>query len=178
MAVYFISDTHLGHKDVHQKFRPCFSSVEEHDNVITDNILSECGKRDTLWILGDVVIHKDSLHYLREICSRVEIVRVVMGNHDSEYGRKNNPSARDLLEAGVRSCHGAFAYKESWLTHIPIHPSEFHRKPINIHGHIHDGIIQGDDGIADRRYFNASCENVNYRPIEYTKIKDILAVSK
>ena len=173
MSVYFISDTHFGHKNIHEKFRQCFSSVEEHDNVITDNILSECGKRDTLWILGDVVIHRDSIGFLKKICDSVEYVRVILGNHDGEYGRKNNPTAAELLEAGVTSCHGAFAYKDAWLTHIPIHPREFYRKPINIHGHIHDDAVTTASSTAiDRRYFNASCEAVGYRPIEFTKIKE------
>ena len=165
MSVYFISDTHFGHKDIHKKFRTCFSSVQEHDEYIRDRILSTVGKRDTLYILGDVVIHKDSIDYLRDLVNRIEYVRIILGNHDNEKGRKGNPTVEELLTlGGVASVQGAASYKDAWLTHIPIHPSEFHRKVINIHGHLHD------DFIEDNRYINVACESVNYTPVEYTKL--------
>lgn len=164
MSVYFISDTHFGHENVHEGFRPCFSSTEEHDRIITDNVLSECSSRDTLWILGDVVINRSSISYLKEICDRIEIVRVVLGNHDGEQERKNNPSVTELMRAGVSSVHGCLRYKAAWLTHIPMNPVEFNRNPINIHGHVHGHTLE------DKRFINVSCEAVEYRPVEYNKL--------
>lgn len=172
MAVYFISDTHFGHNNIHLKFRKCFSSVEEHNEIIKYNILTTCGKRDTLWILGDVVMNRNSMSYLEDICNGVEFVSVVLGNHDCEYGRKTNPTVQELLAAGVDSVHGAFKYKNAWLTHIPMHEREFYREPLNIHGHIHDDMILTSACEIDRRYFNASCEAVDYTPVEYSVIKE------
>lgn len=170
MAVYFIGDTHFGHKDIHLKFRPGFESVEHHDQTVAENILRTCGKRDTLYILGDVVINRASMHWLEKICEQTEYVRVVLGNHDSKE-RKTTPSVRELFEAGVHEVYGIRDYKRAWLTHCPIHPQEMRNRILNIHGHIHDSTVnwpfveQPDD-----RYFNVSCEKVDYTPIEFTKI--------
>ena len=164
MSVYFISDTHFGHPNVHCKFRKRFSSVEQHDRVIVGNILRVCGKRDTLYILGDVVIHRDSLWCLRMLCENIEHVRIILGNHDAERNRRFTPTLQDILDTGVSSVEGCVRYKDAWLTHIPMHPSEFNRNPFNIHGHIHDKMID------DPRYINVSCEAVHYTPVEYTKL--------
>lgn len=166
MAVYFISDTHFGHKNIHNRFREGFSSLEDHDTTICENILKTCGKRDTLYILGDVVMDKSSLHYLKSICDRVEYVRIILGNHDFELSKQNRPNIHDLISCGVSSFHGACRYKDSWLTHIPIHESEFRKRKFNIHGHNHNTM----DVINNPRYINVACEFINYTPVEYTKL--------
>lgn len=163
--VFFISDTHFGHRDIHTKFRTGFSSVLEHDETITDNILTTCSKRDTLYILGDVVIRKESLSYLERICDSIRFVRIILGNHDNELTRKYNPTVVDLLGCGVTSINGVSSYKEAWLTHVPIHESEFRKKLFNIHGHNHNEEI-----IKDSRYINVACEHVNYMPVGYAEL--------
>ena len=55
--------------------------------------------------------------------------------------------------------YGAVKYKDCVLTHIPVHPSQFPRFRLNIHGHLHLKVI------ADTRYINVSCEQVNYTPV-------------
>lgn len=164
MSVYFIADTHFGHKDIHLKFRPQFKSVKHHDEFILNKILKVCGKRDTLYILGDVVIHKESLWCLEEICKNVEYVRIVLGNHDCERGRSGSCSLQDYLNAGVSSIEGCVKYKKAWLTHIPINPIEFPRRLLNVHGHLHDGVVD------DPRYICVSCEQTNFTPVEYCKL--------
>lgn len=163
--VFFISDTHFGHVDIKRK-RPLFSSTFEHDETITDNILTTCDrKRDTLYILGDVVIHRDSLSYLKRVCEGVAFVRIILGNHDNEFTRKHNPTVPELLACGVTSVHGVIRYKESWLTHVPIHESEFRTREFNIHGHNHKMEV-----IEDKRYINVACEHVNYTPVGYKEL--------
>lgn len=166
MSVYFISDTHFGHPNIHETFRTRFTSIEDHDNHIVDRILTTCSKRDSLYILGDVVIHRNSLWCLTSICSHIEHVRIILGNHDLEPRRQNNPTLHELLSTGISSIHGAMRYKESWLTHIPIHESEFINQKFNIHGHNHIA----DFLIEDDRYINVACEIVDYTPVEYTKL--------
>ena len=162
MAVYAISDTHFGHENIIKKYsRTHFQSIEEHDNAIKDNILRVCGKRDTLYILGDICFNRESLRYIQEINERVENLYVLLGNHDGE--RSGHPKAREYLPF-VTDIRGPWKYKKkAWLSHFPVHESELRGK-INIHGHIHD------INIDDNRYVNVSCENTNYMPIELEKI--------
>lgn len=159
MAVYAISDTHFGHSNILQ-FRTQFSSIKEHDQFIVDKILSRCGKRDSLYILGDVVIYADALPYLKTIAEHVEYLHIVLGNHDLE--RKACPSLNDY-QALCKSVTGMKRYKNAWLTHAPIHPDEL-RGRINVHGHIHDKTID------DPRYVNVSCEAISYTPINLADV--------
>lgn len=166
MAVYVLGDTHFGHDNMVLKYsRQHFSSIEEHDRTIVDNILSVCGKRDTLYLMGDVCLKKDAFHYVEEIAKAVENLYIVLGNHDFE--RKEGPTLMDYIElqkyARIKLL-GISKYKDAWLSHAPIHPSEL-RGEINIHGHIHDKAID------DERYVNISCENIDYTPVN---IKNIL----
>lgn len=163
----FISDTHFGHENI-LKFRTRFSSIEEHDAFICDNILSVCNNKTTLYILGDVVIHKQSLHFLKLICDNVGYVRIIAGNHDCE--RSYSPSVMDLFDAGISSFRGLQSYKDCWLSHAPVHPNEFYRKNLNIHGHMHEKHIMLDENNRDPMYCNVSCEAVDYTPIKYEEI--------
>lgn len=159
MAVYAISDTHFGHENC-IRFRNQFSSIEEHDNFIFEKIMSRCGKRDSLYILGDVCLDLNSFHYVEEISRRVEFLHIVLGNHDME--RKKSPTLQDYMKI-CKGIYGMKKYKSLWLSHSPMHPSELRGK-INVHGHTH-GV-----SIDDRRYVNVSCEAVNYEPINLVAI--------
>ena len=167
MAVYTIADTHFGHDNIVSIYaRQHFNSVEEHDAVIADNILSRCCKRDTLYILGDVCLNMKSFHYVEEIAKAVENLYIVLGNHDFE--RSKGARLMDyiaLREHTNLQLLGMKKYKQSWLTHAPMHPSELKGR-LNIHGHIHDIALD------DERYVNVSCECVDYKPIN---IEDIFA---
>lgn len=154
MAVYAISDTHLGHDNV-IKFRTQFSTIDEHDAFVFDKIMSQCNKRDSLYILGDVCLSNSSFHYVEKIASHVEHLHIVLGNHDME--RKKSPTLQDYM-AICKGVYGMRKYKSLWLTHCPMHSSELHGR-INVHGHTHDV------NIDDRRYINVSCEAVDYVPI-------------
>ena len=156
--VYVMSDCHFGHRNI-LKYRTQFSSIAEHDSYIMDNILKTLRKRDILWLLGDCFFTTESLEYLRVIKDKCQHVNFVMGNHDtdSSEGRANIPIM--VNEKLVHKIGGVFKVKgKRWLTHCPIHPDEL-RGCVNIHGHVHNSTIQ------DPRYFNASCENINYTPI-------------
>jgi calcineurin-like phosphoesterase family protein len=168
--VYFIGDTHWGHKNI-CNFRTQFSSVEEHDEVILDNILSTVGKRDTLWLLGDCFFTEDSLDNLREINKHVRTTHLVLGNHDSDSGVRQN-NLRTVLSEGLVSKVGAlFKYKGFWLSHAPIHDQEL-RGHMNIHGHTHDEVIPDD------RYVGVSCERVGYVPVSFSRIKEMVQGGK
>lgn len=159
MAVYMIADTHFGHANI-LKYRPQFSCIEEHDHTITTNILARCGKRDSLYILGDAFVGPSSFEQLREISDHVEHLHVIMGNHCDE--RKGSPSIADLLKA-CKSVHAMKRYKNAWLTHAPIHPRELRGK-VNVHGHVHSNVLN------DPAYICVSCEAVNYSPVNFVDL--------
>lgn len=160
--VYFISDTHFGHKNI-CKYRTQFSTPEEHDRFVFNNIMSVSGKRNILWLLGDSFFTKESMALYREINERFMQVNVVFGNHcaDNDERIKN---AREIA-ATCNKFGALFSYKGFWLSHAPIHPDELRGKKM-IHGHVHDQTLD------DNRYFNVSCENIGYKPISLNEIKE------
>lgn len=159
-SVFFISDLHLGHKNI-CKFRKQFDSVEDHDNFVKDKLLSTVNKRSKLYLLGDIAFTSEAgdwvVSELLEYCPNTTIV---LGNHCTSEGRDN---IIKYVQAGIK-VHALTTYKDAWLTHCPIHPDELRKKTMVIHGHVHGNIIN------DKRYFDVSCENVDYTPIRYDQI--------
>ncbi len=152
----FIGDCHFGHKN-QIKWRP-FQSEEEVTSLILTNMRKVVTKRDTLYILGDCILHPDSLNVLEDIPGQKVLI---LGNHCTEKVKTS-----DLVSV-FDDIHGMMKYKEFWLTHAPIHPEELRGK-INIHGHVHTNTLK------DTRYVNVSCEAVNYTPISLHTIRERL----
>jgi len=160
--VWYISDCHFGHKNI-LKYRPEFSSIEEHDGTIMDNILSVVTKRDTLIMLGDMFFTAEELQDKGNILRKVPgWAHLVLGNHDTDNAKRADNVGN--MWGMFDSVHGITTRNGFWLTHAPIHPVELRGKK-NIHGHVHRGTLD------DERYINVSCENVNYKPISLDDIR-------
>lgn len=154
--VLFFSDPHFSHENM-AKARG-FSNIDEHDNHIIASWNKKVGKRDIVWLLGDISMEKKAPHYL--LGKLNGIIRVVAGNHDRP---------QDMLEMlkYVHSISGMVNYKGFALTHCPIHETEIKRFRGNIHGHVHT------KSLSDQRYFNVSAENINYEPISFQELLQI-----
>lgn len=163
--VYYIGDLHWGHRNI-LKYRPEFSSIEEHDETITSNILATVGKRDTLWLMGDILFTKEHIDRIGLISDHVGQLNWVLGNHDTDNSERQY-IIREILSMDLINKVGSlFKSNGFWLSHAPIHPDELRGKP-NIHGHVHNQTL------PDKRYFNTSCENIGYTPMNLNKIKEL-----
>lgn len=161
-AVYFIGDTHWGHRNI-LKYRPEFSSVEEHDRVILDNIMSIADKRSHLWLLGDCFFDWYSLAFLDHIVKGFAAVKFVIGNHDTD-----SDDRQEIVREVISLCtkvHSLVKYKEFWLSHVPMHPCEL-RGRFNVHGHMHN------QSVDDSRYLCVSCEHTGYKPITLDEVRE------
>jgi calcineurin-like phosphoesterase family protein len=176
------SDLHLGHKNV-CRFRTQFETVEEHDEVIFDNLATALGKRDSLVLLGDVTFTQHWLDRIGELnCAKKTLV---LGNHCTEY-----LSIHELVKV-YDSIHGLWSKKHCWFSHCPMHYQEMRGKLLNIHGHLHFNNVwknkepegfkfaPGNEPYMDEldvRYFNACLEHTEYKPITFSDIMDITGV--
>lgn len=124
--IYFTSDWHLGHDFAAEKRG--FATADLMSQAIMDSMTGILKKRDTLWVLGDIVWDEDNFHWLTQLDPRNKLY-AVLGNHDKFA------TARYLEHFAWVT--GAVKYKGMWLTHIPIHPKEMFRANVNVHGHIH-----------------------------------------
>lgn len=150
--VYFISDLHLGHKNM--AIKRGFIDENEHDLHIINSWNSVVKKKDTVWILGDITMERATNYHLLDQLNGFK--KVVLGNHDRP---KHVP---ELLKHVNHVC-GMFKYHGFILTHCPVHEGQLGRFSKNIHGHVHE------DSLEDERYINVSCEAINYTPIEIIK---------
>jgi len=154
--VFFIADTHFGHKKViefEKEHRP-FATIEEHDEELVRRWNAKVSKKDSVWVLGDFCFGKKNL----EIAGRLNgTKRLILGNHDLY-------PAADYLKCFTRVC-GVVEFDEKILSHIPVHEGQLERRySHNIHGHLHSKALD------DKRYINVSCEQIGLTPISYGEI--------
>lgn len=154
------SDLHLGH-NVITKYRPYFSSQEEHDNHFLD-IFSKLKKRDIVWVLGDFIFDsKNYEHYIKQFNKMSCEIRLVMGNHDSLKLYKEDRFDIQLP---------LFTYKGFWMSHAPIHPQEIRERQGNIHGHCHNSRVYGDYPSYEDVYYNVCPEQHHYNFVDFEQI--------
>jgi calcineurin-like phosphoesterase family protein len=126
MHVKLIGCLHLGHEWM-AKWRG-FESSEQHDEHLIKCWNSVVGKKDLVYILGDVTMESNKHYYLLDKLKGRKTI--VLGNHDL-------PKHVSYLLNHVENVAGMVDYKGNVLTHAPIHPNEVHFCRYNIHAHIH-----------------------------------------
>ena len=154
--VFFISDLHLGHKNIinFSKEWRYGETIEEHDRWIVTQWNSVVSKNDVTYVLGDIAFNDDRLPLLDEMNGRKVLV---LGNHDIFKMEDYKKYFYKIKWFGT--------YKGFWISHCPIHPAELRGKK-NIHGHVHHNSIDDD------RYINVCVEPLGGTPIEFTKIAE------
>lgn len=152
--VFHIGDLHIGHRNI-CKYRTQFNSTDEHDDYVVDRVLTTCGKRDTLWLHGDILFDRAKMHLMTKIIQRIGVVHLIIGNHCTE-GPQRQDNVRWMMSYGVK-LHSLVSYKGAWLSHHPIHPVELRGK-FNIHGHVHQKTIE------EPGYFNVSADAIGFTP--------------
>lgn len=157
--IFFISDLHIGHEKIlvyeRSRVEQLGKSVEECAETMIQNWNKTVRKKDTVWVLGDIVFGRAHFAYLKRLNG---ILKMIGGNHDV-YPIKTYLHYFDAV-------FGAHKLDDFILTHIPIHESQKHRFRGNIHGHLHSKVI------PDPFYYNVSCERVNYTPMPFNVIKE------
>ena len=151
---YFISDTHFMHNNI-IKLEAAngarnFSSIEEHDNLIIENINKVVTPQDDLYFLGD--ISWGNSEQTVEILKRINCRNLfaIKGNHD-----------RVLKDGRVKKLfQGIYDYKVLQdgnrtvvLSHYPIlfYQSQ-HKNSILLYGHVHN--------TREERLFQEACKHI------------------
>lgn len=164
--IFLTADLHLGHektacvftKEDGSKLRP-FDSAEHQDEVLVQNWNAVVKPTDKVYVLGDVAMKaKDLKTILRLNGDKV----LVLGNHD-------NFGAKELLKyfRDVRAYH---VMDKILFSHIPVHTDSIGRFRANIHGHLHEKLVQLPCGKPDPRYFCVSVEQTGFTPVNYSEV--------
>lgn len=155
--VWFISDTHFGHKNIlkyEAELRP-FNTIEEHDEQLIENWNKYVKKNDIVWHLGDVAFGVETLNNILPRLNGRK--RLVLGNHDC-YNINEYLKYFDKI-------FGVVFFKEFVLSHVPLHKNNT-RVLYNLHGHLHSKNV-GEEG-----YYNCSVEQHGLCPVNLDAIRE------
>ncbi len=167
---FYIADLHFGHPNIITFLREDgtperpFQSLEEMEEAIIQNWNGVVQPTDKVYVLGDVVIKRKALTLLNRLNGTKSLVR---GNHDV-YKIKE-------YEMYFKTVHTYRVMPGMILSHIPIHPSSVGRYGVNVHGHTHRYSIKDESGVADKRYFCVSADQINFTPIEDAELRNRIA---
>ncbi len=163
---YFITDPHFGHHNILKftdedgKLTREFDSIEEHDDLIINNINAVVRPCDSIRILGDCAMYRRCLSTLDRINTKKRIL--VRGNHDIFKLSDYTPYFKDVRAYIMMPKHGLI------FSHIPVHPCQLQGIfVLNVHGHRHK------NNIDDPRYFNICPEQIGYHPIDLETILEV-----
>ncbi len=168
MTIFFISDLHLGHKNI-LSFTEGYregATTEEMNFWLVDQWNSVVGKGDIVYVLGDVAFGHENLKYLNKMKGQKFLIR---GNHDG--------GDLEVFKPYFQNVYGLIKYKGLWLSHAPIHPNSL-RGTVNVHGHLHQGIVKHPDHGEDPRYLNVSVEQLRGVPVSLDIIRAIVEERK
>lgn len=152
---YYISDVHFWHEniikyDFNNGSSRKFNSIQEHDNLIIENINKVVTPQDNLYLLGDISwgTSKQTIELLKQInCKNLFAIK---GNHD-----------RALKDGKVKKLfQGIYDYKTIIdgdkmvvMSHYPImFYQNQHRGSIHLYGHVHN--------TREEKLFQDACKNI------------------
>lgn len=162
--IYFIGDTHFGHKNIITYENRPFGSVEEMDSSMIERWNSTVSKEDIIFHVGDFSFFNIALS--KDILSRLNgDKRLIMGNHDTK-------SVASYYEMGFQRVYDyPILLEHFWLvSHEPLYINS-NMPYANIFGHVH-GNPQFKD--YSSQSFCVSVERIDYRPISFDEIKKLM----
>jgi len=164
---YFTSDLHLGHKAI-VKYRSQFNTAEEHDEYWLQK-MEKLGKRDILFVLGDFLFDGPNYDkYILRIRKMKVRIKLVFGNHDSLLLYKEVNQKPQSPEGSIELQLPLFSYKNTWISHCPIHPKELRNRRGCIHGHLHNSVLDDPNEV----YFDVCPEKHNFEFVKWEEINE------
>ena len=170
--IFYISDTHFGHKNcIRFDGRP-FETVDEMDRVLIENWNRKVTDEDTVYILGDFIYRSGRTFewYLKQLKGRKILVA---GNHDWKLLEDEN--AKQYYECIGNLVEIEDGDKHIILCHYPLAEWNGSRRKWNRTYHIF-GHIHADRGnsywhmATEERAFNAGCMINNYEPVTFEEL--------
>lgn len=173
--IYYTSDWHLGDDRLGMNGKPNvfyrpFSSVEENNRTIMNNLYKDFKDGDILWHLGDVIVDdiKGSEAYLEQMWSMYpnSQFNLILGNYDTD---KVN-----ILSKYFHNIHEEFnllSFSDNLLIYLNHYPSKCKQKieedseyTFGITGHIHSLWK------VQKKIINVGVDAWHFKPVSHSEI--------
>ena len=132
---YYLGDPHFHYEEMITRCNRPFTSVDEMNQTIIDNINGRCTSEDKLIIVGDVSVgEKYVVPLLRQInCEKI----LVIGNHDRiQLGHK---SFRDCFESFHEALLITDGEYDLFISHFPHAEWDgYYKGRFHFYGHVHN----------------------------------------
>lgn len=170
---WFSSDWHLSHNNILKYDNRPFSTIEEHDKTIIENILKTTNIGDDLYFLGDFAFTNDKQKltiWFEDLSDHLNLF-FIAGNHDNyqmkslyrTYGTYLGELAEiKVNEQSIVLCHYAMRV---W--------NKSHRGTWQLYGHSHHSLQDDKNALSIDVGING--KDYNYKPLEFNQIKDIMS---
>lgn len=164
--VYICSDTHFNHVnfirgtsrwDDTSACRP-FATVEEHDEVLIQNINAVCRPQDTLYHLGDFAWERGngagaSAACIRRYRDRLRVRHIVLiaGNHDNINELHKSGSFTAVIDGflDIYIAGGTMKKHHFVLCHYPMRAwNRSHAGSYHLFGHVHGKLDDAPHGLS------------------------------
>lgn len=162
--IFLIGDPHFYHENIIRYCNRPFEDADYMNEILIKNWNSVVSQHDIVYILGDFALcGKDKII---EVAQRLNgRKRLILGNHDG---------------ASIETYKSVFEYVYNHsiildnfyiLSHYPQTYIQKDGLYANIFAHVHDDPAYVD---FSARTFCVSAERINYRPISFEKVKEIM----
>lgn len=156
---WIISDTHFGHKNI---VKYCNRPLN-HNEKMYRNWQSLVRPTDTVLHLGDVSVwYGDEKNYWLGYAGSLPGKKyLILGNHDKfkpvEFEREGFTIIPEFIQEVKK--------QRVLFSHYP-DDTRTGQWDINVHGHIHNNLLEHRLAQTNRRYKNVSIEVMDYKPVQ------------
>lgn len=160
---WLVSDTHFGHKNI---IKYC-DRPKDHESRIIKAWNSLVRPEDTVLHLGDLAVWygPNEDFWLRTASELPGNKKLIRGNHDKRKDRIYADLGFELIPEFVQEIKG----QRVLFSHYP-DENRTAEWDINVHGHIHNNVLDPRLAMTKRRYKNISIEVMDYKPIQACEI--------
>jgi calcineurin-like phosphoesterase family protein len=163
--IFFISDTHFGHKNIIRSCGRPFNCELEMDCDLMENWNDMIGKDDIVFHLGDFCHwRKDPKEYLKDLNGRIILCR---GNHDRDVSEFE--FSDQIIEVSING-------QDVVMCHYPMRAwNKSHYGSWHLYGHTHEKFRDRD---PDSLSLNVGCDYWEFRPITFQQVQNMINFKK
>ena len=169
---YYISDLHLGHKNILRICNHPFNNIEEMEIKIIENWNKKVTPEDDIWLLGDVIHHHGG-NYVNTLKNLNGKKHLIIGNNEKNI--MNNEKAKKLFESIDYYREITDNDKMVVMFHHPILEwNRYYQNSIHLHGHIHNKTTLDTYKIIKNRKnaYNVGVDVIGFEPCTLDEVID------